>query len=77
MFNDFFIGMEIYSKNDVVFANKIRNFSQNHNYKLIAFPLVKYLKKEDALVIDVLNAIKNQTTPLQYIFSEGLKISKA
>ena len=62
MFNDFFIGMEIYSKNDVVFANKIRNFSQTHNYKLIAFPLVKYLKKEDALVIDVLNAIKNQTT---------------
>ncbi len=59
-FENFFIGMEIYSKNEVAFANKIRDFAQNHSYKIIAFPLVKYLKREDAIVIDVLDCIKRQ-----------------
>lgn len=56
-FNDFYIGLEIYTDNSVPHANLIRNFADKNNLNIVAFPFVSYINKEDAKVIDVLDAI--------------------
>jgi len=58
-FSTFLIGLEIYNDLDNVHANKLR--SELSKYRFIAFPLIKYLKSEDAPIIEVLEHIKNQT----------------
>ena len=57
-FDDFYIGLEIYTDNSVPHANLIRNFADKNNLNIIAFPFVSYINKEDAKVIDVLDAIR-------------------
>ncbi len=59
--DDFYIGLEFYSTSLIPHYNLIRNFAQQYNYKLMAFPLIKYIEKKDAIVIDLLKAIKEQT----------------
>jgi len=58
----FFIGLEIYSFDNVEHDKEIRNFAQQYNYNLLAFPLIKYIDKNDSIVIDLLKAIKDQVT---------------
>ena len=62
IFKSIFIGLEIHSKEQVNHANLIRDFAQNYSYDVVAFPFVCYLKKEDALVLDITHAIKGNTT---------------
>lgn len=57
-FDDFYIGLEIYNDNSVPHANLIRNFADKNNLNIVAFPFVSYINKEDAKVIDVLDAIR-------------------
>ncbi len=57
-FDDFYIGLEIYTDNSVPHANLIRNFADKNNLNIVAFPFVSYINKEDAKVIDVLDAIR-------------------
>lgn len=57
-FDDFYIGLEIYTDNSVHHANLIRNFADKNNLNIVAFPFVSYINKEDAKVIDVLDAIR-------------------
>lgn len=59
--DDFYIGLEFYATREIPHYTLIRNFAQQYNYKLIAFPLIKYIEKKDAIVIDLLKAIKEQT----------------
>ena len=40
--------------------NMIRQFANDYAYDLIAFPHIKYLKKNDAIVIKMLEAIENK-----------------
>ena len=40
--------------------NMIRQFANDYTYDLIAFPHIKYLKKNDAIVIKMLEAIENK-----------------
>lgn len=40
--------------------NMIRQFAEDYAYDLIAFPHIKYLKKNDAIVIKMLEAIENK-----------------
>lgn len=61
-FKVFLIGIEIYTKDQIDFADTVRNFAQTHSYDCIAFPVNKYLKKEDAIVIKILNAVEKQET---------------
>ncbi len=61
LFNKFYIGMEIYHKEELELANKIRNFAQNYCYDIVAFPKIKYLKQKDAVVLDILKNIQEQT----------------
>lgn len=59
LFQTTYIGIEYYQKNDKEIVNKIRNFCAKHNYQKICFPKHLYEKKSDALIIKILNAIKN------------------
>ncbi len=55
----FYFGIAIYKKEDEIFVNKIRKFASEHNYSCLAFPLILYEKSEDAISVEILNAIKN------------------
>lgn len=61
LFKKFYIGMEIYHKEELFLADKIRNFAQNYRYDIIAFPKIKYLRQKDAIVLDILKNIQEQT----------------
>lgn len=57
--DNFYLGIEVTSKEDVKYANKIRKFADEFTYKCIAFPRVRYEKKDDAIVINMVEAINN------------------
>lgn len=50
------------SAKDLTYNQKIRDFSYSHGYTTIAFPSVKYLKKEDAINLKILEAIDKKET---------------
>lgn len=50
----FFIGIDFDEKS---YVDEMRNFAQNHTYSLIAFPHIKYAKKDDAIVLEIVRAI--------------------
>ena len=58
----FFLGIEVIKKEDVSYANKIRKFANEHTYDCIAFPKVLYQKKDDAIVLKIVEAIANEDT---------------
>jgi DNA polymerase-3 subunit alpha len=67
--DDFYLGLEHYDESDNV--TYIREFSYKFNYKLVAFPLIKYVKTEDALNLEIINAIRTQTTLSEDFFTTG------
>ena len=63
LFKDgFYLGIEVIKKEDVSYANKIRKFANEHTYDCIAFPKVLYQKKDDAIVLKIVEAIANEDT---------------
>ena len=59
LFKDgFYLGIEVTSKADVSYANKIRKFAHEHTYHCVAFPRILYQKKEDAIVLKIVEAIE-------------------
>ena len=58
----FYLGIEVIKKEDVSYANKIRKFANEHTYDCIAFPKVLYQKKDDAIVLKIVEAIANEDT---------------
>ena len=59
--DNFYLGIEVTSKEDVKYANRIRHFASEFTYKCIAFPTIRYQKKDDALIIDMVTAISDDT----------------
>ena len=57
--DNFYLGIEVTSKEDVKYANRIRHFASEFTYKCIAFPTIRYQKKDDALIIDMVTAISD------------------
>ena len=55
---NFYVGIECYEKDDLR-IKKIRNFLVKHPFKSIAFPLIKYIKKDEDIKIKLVDAIKN------------------
>ncbi len=53
----FYIGVEVNDKEDFTYANKVREFANNHTYQTVAFPRIEYQKKNEAITLDILNAI--------------------
>lgn len=60
-FDDFYLGIELYSNEDKIIMNKVRDFALSHTYKKICFPKHLYETKNDALTLEILNAIKTDT----------------
>ena len=58
MFDSFYLGIEVTSKDEVHYANKVRKFAAEYTYTTIAFPRILYLNKEDAIILDIVHAIK-------------------
>ena len=59
MFDSFYLGVEVTSKEEVHYANKVRKFASEYTYSTIAFPRILYLNKEDAIILDIVHAIDN------------------
>ena len=60
IYNDlFYLGIEVTSKEEVKYANRIRKFADEFTYSTIAFPRIRYQKKDDAIVISMVDAINN------------------
>ena len=57
LFDSFYLGIEVTSKEEVYYANKIRKYASEYGYETIAFPRICYLKKEDAITLDIVHAI--------------------
>lgn len=57
MFDAFYLGVEVTSKEEVHYANRVRKFANEYTYSTIAFPRILYLNKEDAIILDILHAI--------------------
>ena len=55
--DSFYLGIEVTNKEEVAYANKIRKFAKNHLYECIAFPRIRYQKKDDAIVLRIAQAI--------------------
>ena len=56
----FYLGVEVIKKEDVSFANNIRRFANEYTYQCIAFPTILYQKKDDAIVLKIVEAIANE-----------------
>ena len=57
--DEFHLGIEVTSKEGVKYANRVRKFANEFTYKCIAFPKVMYEKKDDKIILDMVDAISN------------------
>lgn len=58
---NFYIGVEIYNQTQKQeLMDSINKYAKT--YRLVAFPFIQYIHKEDAIVLDIVDAIKNNTT---------------
>lgn len=57
LFPIFYLGLESYQKIDNK-KEKIRAFAKQYSYRIVAFPLISYLKKEDAITLSIVEAIE-------------------
>ncbi|MCQ2087352.1 MAG: PHP domain-containing protein, partial [Bacilli bacterium] len=57
LFSKFYLGIEVTSREDVAYANKIRNFAHDFEYETIASPRVRYVNKDDAIVVQLVDSI--------------------
>lgn len=57
-FANFYLGLE--DTNETSYVSSIRDFAFSHGYKLVAFPSIKYVKKEDAIVLEMMKAIDSK-----------------
>ena len=58
----FYLGIEVIKKEDVSYANSVRRFAKEYTYDCVAFPTILYQKKDDAIVLKIVEAIANEET---------------
>ena len=56
----FYLGIEVIKKEDVSYANNVRRFANEYTYNCIAFPTILYQKKDDAIVLKIVEAIAKE-----------------
>ena len=54
-FSNFYLGLEV--TQETAYVQTMREFAFSHGYKLLAFPSIKYVKKEDAIVLEMMKSI--------------------
>ena len=57
-FSNFYIGLDSNDSKD--YLDSMREFAFTHGYKVIAFPSIKYIKKDDAIVLEMMRAIDSK-----------------
>ncbi|MCD8194967.1 MAG: DNA polymerase III subunit alpha [Coprobacillus sp.] len=62
VYKDMYLGVEISKKEEREYVAKIREFATRYPYNLVAFPKIRYEKEDDAIVLKIVNAIKNEET---------------
>jgi len=62
LFKAFYLGVEWYAHDDDQLVAVLRKLQETYSLDLVAFPLIKYPKANDALVLDILNAISKSET---------------
>ena len=63
LFKDgFYLGIEITNKEEISYAKKVRAFAREHTYECVAFPKIRYLKKDDAIILKIAEAIADGQT---------------
>lgn len=66
LFKKFYLGIEVTSREDIKCANSIREFARAYEYDTIASPRIRYVNKDDAIVVDLVNSIaSNQEEALE------------
>lgn len=60
--DDFYLGIEVNSRDDISYANKVRDFAEKYTYECVAFPRIKYVKKDDAIALKIVEAIDKDET---------------
>lgn len=73
VFKNFYLGIQIRSKEDKEIVSKIRQFAFSHSYPCLAFPRVEYLGKKGAFIVSILKANKENRT----LSDEELKLEKS
>ena len=73
-FENFYIGLD--SNDSKEYLDAMREFAFSHGYKVIAFPSIKYIKKEDAIVLEMMKAIDSKEV-LDYKKLEGNEYLKS
>lgn len=58
IFSSFYLGLDITNVDEFHYAQEIRKFAKDHAYNCLAFPSICYLKKEDAIALKIVEAIK-------------------
>lgn len=61
-FKNFYLGVEWYDNSDDDLVKVVRTFQSSHGIDIVAFPLIKYPKAHDAIVLDILTAIAQGKT---------------
>lgn len=56
-FKDFYVGLELYKQEEKDLISPF--ITELMNFKIIPFPHIKYLNADDAIVLDIVDAIKN------------------
>ena len=67
-YENFYLGLEV--TNEEFYVSSVREFAFTHGYKLLAFPTIKYIKKDDAIVLEMMKAIDTKEV-LDYKKLEG------
>lgn len=60
--SDIFIGISTINLNNHQHINLIKDFAKNNKIECLPFPEISYLNKDEAIVLDILHAIKSNTT---------------
>ena len=58
----FFLGIEV--NDEINYVNFMREFASNHNYKCVAFPMVKYASKDDAIILKMMESVESKNVLL-------------
>ena len=56
--DEFYLGVEVTSKEEFKTANAIREFAKSHSYETIAFPRIRYQNKSGGIILKIVNAIE-------------------
>lgn len=60
LFTNSYIGIEYYRKEDKKIVESFRSFCSNHNYSKVCFAKHLYENKQDAVILNMLQAIKDE-----------------